>query len=180
MMLILSLIIGSAAVFALMVASFNWQNVLIGLGISALFTWIFRRQVIPRPLPPNDLVLHLLVYAPKLLWYLLIDILKGTWQVAMTTAGLRPLSQPGIVKVPLGAHSPYGVGPVGYFITLSPGSFMVDVDWDERVMLLHVIDASDPDEVRATAEKYYRLWEFGRYAPTAWVEPEDGEGPKDA
>ena len=175
MILILGLVIGSAVVFALTIASFAWQNVVLAVGISALFTWIFRRQVIPRPLPPNDLALHLLVYAPKLCWYLLVDILKGTWQVAMITLGLQPLRQPGIVKLPLGVHSPYGVGPVGYFITLSPGSFMVDVDWDERVMLIHVIDASDPDRVRADAEKYYKLWEYGRYVPTGWVEPEDEE-----
>lgn len=180
MILILGLVIGSTAVFCLMIASFSWQNVLLALGISALFTRIFRRQVIPRPLPPNDLALHLLVYSPKLFWYLLIDILKGTWQIVTITLGLRPLRKPGIVKVPIGVHSPYGVGPVGYFITLSPGSFMVDVDWDERVMLIHVIDASDPDQIREDAEKYYRLWEYGRHAPIAWAEPHDEEGPRNA
>jgi hypothetical protein len=53
---------------------------------------------------------------------------------------------------------------VGYFITLSPGSFLVDVDWDAGEMLVHVIDASDPEAVRRDAEKYYRLWEYGPYA----------------
>jgi multisubunit Na+/H+ antiporter MnhE subunit len=39
--------------------------------------------------------------------------------------------------------------------TLSPGSVLVDIDWQRRDMLLHVIDASDPDAVRADLERFY-------------------------
>lgn len=165
MILIIGILVSSTAIFSLMTADFSWQNMVVGFVVSAALLWVFRRQVIPRPLPRADFSFHLLVYAPVLFWYLFIDILKGTWIVALTTLGLRPLRKPGIVKYPIGAHSPYGVGPVGYFITLSPGSFMVDVDWETREMLVHVIDASDPDALRKDAEKYYRLWEFGNYKP---------------
>lgn len=178
MMLIMGILLSSTVVFALTIGDLAWQNLLLGLLLSVAIMWVFRRQIVPTPLPANDLVAHLLIYSPKLLWYLLVDILKGTWVMSLTTLGLRPLSKPGIVRVPLGAHSPYGVGPVGFFITLSPGSFMVDIDWDTHEMLIHVIDASDPDQVRSDAEKYYRLWEYGRYTPTAWIEPEgEGEAP---
>ena len=169
MILIVGILVSSTAIFALMTADFAWQNLIVGFVISLILLWIMRRQVIPRPLPPNSFALHLLIYAPVLLWYLFIDILKGTWVVSLTTLGIRPLRSPGIVKMPIGAHSPYGVGPVGYFITLSPGSFMVDVDWDAGVMLVHVIDASDPEAVRKDADKYYRLWEYGPYALSAPV-----------
>ena len=164
MILILGILLSGTAVFGLMTADFTWQNLLVGFGLSVGMLWVVRKQVIPRPLPPNGFSLHLVIYAPVLLWYLFIDILKGTWIVSTTTLGIRPLRKPGIVKMPIGGHSPYGVGPVGYFITLSPGSFLVDVDWDAGEMLVHVIDASDPEAVRKDAEKYYRLWEYGPYA----------------
>lgn len=170
MILIIGILTTSTVIFALMTADFTWQNLLVGFAISLAFLWMLRKQVIPRPLPPNGFALHLLIYVPVLMWYLFIDILKGTWIVSLTTLGIRPLRKPGIVKLPIGMHSPYGVGPVGYFVTLSPGSFMVDVDWDAREMLIHVIDASDPDAVRRDAEKYYRLWEYGDYLPRAWDE----------
>lgn len=165
MILIVGILLSSTLIFALMTADLTWQNLVVGFVISLGLLWILRRQILPRPLPPNGFAWHLIIYAPVLLWYLFVDILKGTWTVSLTTLGLRPLRKPGIVKFPIGAHSPYGVGPVGYFITLSPGSFMVDVDWDAGEMLVHVIDASDPEGLRRDAEKYYRLWEFGRFKP---------------
>lgn len=165
MILIVGILISSTLLFALMTADLTWQNLALGFLISLGLLGVLRRQILPRPLPPNDFAWHLVIYSPVLLWYLFVDIMKGTWIVTLTTLGIRPLRKPGIVKMPIGAHSPYGVGPVGYFITLSPGSYVVDVDWDAGEILVHVIDASDPDEVRRDAEKYYRLWEFGRFKP---------------
>jgi multisubunit Na+/H+ antiporter MnhE subunit len=43
--------------------------------------------------------------------------------------------------------------------TLSPGSFLVDVDWTEGTMLIHVIEASDPDRVRADLETFYQRYQ---------------------
>ena len=165
MILIIGILASSVFLFGLMTADFSWQNMVLGFAISVALLWGFRKQVIPRPLPPSGFALHLVIYAPVLFWYLFIDILKGTWAVTLTTLGIRPLRKPGIVTLPLGQHSPYGIGPVGYFITLSPGSFLVEVDWDAREMLVHVIDASNPEAVHRDAEKYYRLWEYGVYIP---------------
>jgi multisubunit Na+/H+ antiporter MnhE subunit len=178
MILALSIVITSAIVFCLIVTDFSWQNILLALAISSALTYIFRRQVLPRKLPPVGLSLHIIIYSPVLAWYLFIDILKGTYQIVMITLGLRPLVKPGIVKIPIGAHSAYGVGPVGFFITLSPGSFMVDIDWDQRVMLVHVIDATNPDAVRKDAEKYYRLWEYGTYIPEPLKESDEEGTPR--
>lgn len=177
MILILGTFIASVLVFGLVVSDFSWENLLVATVITGAVMATFRRQVVPRPLPSIGLSLHLIIYSPVLFWYLLIDILKGTYQVVMITLGLRPLRKPGIVKLPIGAHSPYGVGPVGFFVTLSPGSFLVNVDWDEGIMLVHVLDASDPDAVRKDAEKYYRLWEYGTYIPKGLNESDEERRP---
>lgn len=164
MIILLAILTSSTAVFCMVIGSFAWQNVVLGGALSATLMLVFRNQVAPRPLPPVGLSLHILLYAPVLAYYLLVDIIRGTWLVTRVTLGLEPLRRPGIIKYPLPVESHYGAGPVGYFITLSPGSFLVDIDWEERVLLVHVLDASDPDALRRDAEKYYRLWE---YAPTA-------------
>ncbi len=180
MILVLGILISSAMVFALVVSDFSWENMVVAFTLAGALLVIFRKQALPRSLPPSGLALHLIIYAPVLFWFLLIDILKGTWQIVTITLGLRPLVQPGIVKIPIGAHSVSGVGPVGFFITLSPGSFLVDIDWTEGVMLVHVIDAHDPDAVRKDAEKYYRLWEYGTYMPERMKGDGATEGPRDA
>lgn len=160
MILLLSIFLSSSAIFCMVIGEFSWQNMVVGAAISAILMRVFRNQVAPKPLPPVGLSLHILIYAPVLLYYLFIDILRGTWQVVKVTIGIEPLRRPGIIKYPIPTKSRYGAGPVGYFITLSPGSFLVDIDWEENVLLVHVLDASDPDALRRDAEKYYRLWEY--------------------
>jgi len=160
MILVIGVLLSSMAVFGLITDDFTWQNMVIAFVLSSGLMFVFRRQVIPDPTPPTGLAFRVMVTAPLLFWYLFVDILKGTYQIVTITLGIRPLAKPGIVKIPITTPSPYSIGPVGYFITLSPGSFMVDIDWDEMMMLVHVIDASDPDQVRRDAEKYYRLWTY--------------------
>lgn len=147
----------------MMIGDFSWQNLVVGSALTGLLMYFFRAQIVPRPLPPVGLSLHILLYSPVLFYYLLIDILKGTWLVIRVSLGIEPLRRPGIIKYPIPTKSHYGAGPVGYFITLSPGSFLVDIDWEANVLLVHVLDASDPDALRRDAERYYRLWE---YVPT--------------
>lgn len=160
MIVLIATFITSVAIFCMMVGDFSWQNLLVGSGLTGLLMHIFRAQIVPRPLPPVGLSLHILIYTPVLAYYLFVDILKGTWQVIKVTLNIEPLRRPGIIKYPIPTKSHYGAGPVGYFITLSPGSFLVDIDWEENVLLVHVLDASDPDALRRDAEKYYRLWEY--------------------
>lgn len=171
------IILGLTLIYALALASFAPQDLLVGALLSVGFILIYRKTLFPVSLPEGEYVLHILLFLPKFLGMLAWDIIKGTWQVTTFVIGLKELDHPGIVKIPLGNHSPAGTGIVGLFITLSPGSFLVDIDWEERVMLVHVIDASNPDTTREDAEKYYRLWEYGRHIPGT---PGDGAEPEGA
>ena len=173
MTLILGTYAISVATFCLVIGDFSWLNLLIGSVLSLLLMWVFRKQVFPEELPPNAQALHILTFVPVLAYYLLIDIIKGTWQVSRITLGIDDLRRPGIIKVSFENYTHYAVGPIGFFVTLSPGSFLVDVDWDERVLLIHVVDASDPDAVRRDAEKYLRLWEYHPANPIIDDETED-------
>jgi multisubunit Na+/H+ antiporter MnhE subunit len=46
-------------------------------------------------------------------------------------------------------------------LTLSPGEVLVDIDRSRGVMLVHVIDAHDPDAVRARHDHFYRRYQRG-------------------
>jgi multisubunit Na+/H+ antiporter MnhE subunit len=165
MMFLGVMIAALTAVFCLTVASNAWQDIVLGLVISTGLVFAFGRRLLPRPLPDNGYVLHIIIYLPVFLWMLFVDVVKGTLQVASIVIGLRPLEHPGIVRVPLGNHTQNSIGMVGLLVTISPGSFLVDVNRDENVMLVHYIDASNPEQCRADLEKYYRLWEYGTHIP---------------
>jgi multisubunit Na+/H+ antiporter MnhE subunit len=86
---------------------------------------------------------------------LLADVARGTWDVALRVVHLRPVEHPGIVRVPIGDRTPLGVAVSALATTLSPGSVFIDLDEEAGVMLLHVIDAAHPDEVRAAHQRFY-------------------------
>ena len=92
---------------------------------------------------------------PGLVVAVLADVAQGTWDVALRVLGLRPLARPGIVLVPIGERSPRGIAATGVLTALSPGSLLLEVDEQRGVLLFHVIDASDPDAVRARLARFY-------------------------
>ena len=96
---------------------------------------------------------------PLLVGGLLIDVLRGTWDVALRVLGLRPVECPGIVLVPIGERTEVGVAVTGLLAGLSPGSMLVEVDSQRQAMLFHVIDAHDPDTVRDHLDRFYRRYQ---------------------
>jgi multicomponent Na+:H+ antiporter subunit E len=95
---------------------------------------------------------------PLLLFGELVEVLRGTWDVALRVLGLRPLES-GIVLIPIGERTELGVAVTGLLAGLSPGSMLVEVDAERRAMLFHVIDASDPDAVRDHLDRFYRRYQ---------------------
>ena len=144
------------AVYALTLASFALWDLLAGLLISAALLLATRRLTLEegghRGPPP---LWRRIVRFPVLCLALLREITVGTWQVALVVTGLRPLREPGIVAIPLGDRSTAGLAASALLVTLSPGEVFVDVDHDRRVMLLQVLDASDPAAVRERHDRFY-------------------------
>lgn len=146
-------------VYAMTLASFDPWDLAIGAALSALILWLFRRHMFIEPAIPARELLSRIVYFVPFVYGLIVNIVQGTVQVAAIVVGLRPLRQPGIVKVPIGERTRLGVAMTSLETALSPGTFMIDVDWEENVMLIHSIDASDPDEVRADHQNFYERYQ---------------------
>lgn len=148
-----------AMVYLMVLTSFDPWDVLMGVIVSAGLVLAFRGFVIAgTPLPPRALLGRFLAfwpYAVAVVW----DILLGAWNVVRIVLRVRPLVHPGIVAVPIEDRTRTGVAVSAIATTLSPGTFLVDVDWERRVMLIHAIDASDPDAVREAHQSMYRRFQ---------------------
>ncbi len=90
-----------------------------------------------------------------------LEVAKGVGEVTLAVLGVRPPTRADIVSVPFGERSANGVAVSALAVTLSPGEVLVDVDWDRRVMLVHVLDASDPEAVRARHRRFYERHQRG-------------------
>ncbi len=146
-------------VYALTLASFQPWDLLIGAALSGMLLLWFKRFLFGRRLQPlPGLHRRMLAFVP-FAGAVLYDMMAGTWQVVLIVLHIRPLQCPGIVAVPIEDRTPLGVTVSALATTLSPGTFLVDVDWDRRVMLFHVIDATDPDAVRANLQNFYRRYQ---------------------
>ncbi|MDP8953194.1 MAG: Na+/H+ antiporter subunit E, partial [Actinomycetota bacterium] len=84
-------------------------------------------------------------------------VVAGTWEVALITLHLRPLARPGIVKVPVGERTPTWAAVTALVMTLSPGAFLVETN--DEFMLMHLIDATDPDAFRSECEDFYQRYQ---------------------
>lgn len=141
-------------VYALVLASFQPWDLLLGAVLSGAILLLFRRAIFTgRPAGPG-LLRRIAAFVP-FTGAILREIAVGTGQVVLVVLHLRPLVRPGIVAVPLGDRTPVGVAVSALATTLSPGSYLIDVDWRRGVLLLHVLDARDPDAIRAAQQHFY-------------------------
>jgi multisubunit Na+/H+ antiporter MnhE subunit len=92
------------------------------------------------------------------------DVLAGAWRVFLATVGLRRPLSPGVVAVPLGERTPNGVAVSAFIAAFTPDTLLVGVDEEKRVMLIHAIDAANPDAVRESQQEFYRRYQ-GRVFP---------------
>lgn len=142
-------------IYALVLASFAPWDLALGVVLSGVLLYAFRGYVFDgSPDPLQGLLRRVLAFGPFFV-AAVREIAIGTWQVALVTLRLRPLERPGIVKVPIGERTPVGVVVSALVDTISPGSFLVDIDWEEGCMLIHTIDARDPDAFRRSWEEFY-------------------------
>lgn len=148
-----------AATYLLALASLEPLDVAAGAVVGVVAVVPFRRFLFaPEARGGPGLARRLAGFGP-LLVVALRDITVGTWKVALVVLHLRPLSSPGIVAIPIGERTQLGVAVSAFLVTLSPGEFLVDVDRERGVMLLHVLDASDPDAVRRRQQRFYDRWQ---------------------
>jgi len=151
-------------VYALVLASLDPLDLLMGAVVSTIVTLGLRAA------PDIDAHDERLAGLPRRMlafpWFvlgLLGEVLAGTWDTMLRALGVRSIARPGIVLVPIGERTRLGVAVSGLATTLAPGSVLVDVDWERGAMLVHVIDAGDPEAVRAQHRAFYERFQRGSF-----------------
>jgi multisubunit Na+/H+ antiporter MnhE subunit len=74
-----------------------------------------------------------------------LEIVRGSWRTARFCLGGR--ADPGLVEIPRGDRSPGNVAMWGVLTGEAPDEYPVAVEHD--VLIVHVLDARDPEAVRA-------------------------------
>jgi multicomponent Na+:H+ antiporter subunit E len=155
----LPLLIWLVVVWILLWGTWSWANLLSGVTVALAVTLLLPLPPVVggtrvRPLPLIRFVGHFLV-----------DLVISGAQVAWRAIGPGGVQQAAIVRVQLRADSDLLLTVVAETISLVPGSLVLDLDRQERLIsihLLHVADLADVERqklgVLATEERIVRAF----------------------
>ncbi|MDQ3587558.1 MAG: Na+/H+ antiporter subunit E [Actinomycetota bacterium] len=152
-------IVALVGVYALTMSSFHPLDLALG-GLLAVGVLAWGRRTIGLGSGVSHPLVRLLGL-PKFLAAVFGAVVVGTWHVALMVVGARSLGRAGIVAVPIGERTRSGVAASALALTLSPGEVLIDVDTERGVMLIHSIDADEPEAVRERHDSFYRRRQRG-------------------
>lgn len=91
----------------------------------------------------------------RLLAVVLTDIVVANLAVARRILGNPARLSPAFIEVPLDLTSDLAVSLLANTICLTPGTVSARLSEDRRTLLVHALDAPDPDAVRALIKARY-------------------------
>jgi multisubunit Na+/H+ antiporter MnhE subunit len=152
-------VFGLTLIYSMFLLSIQAWDLAAGAVLSAGLVLLFRRHLFagsPQAVPGIGRRLTALL---RFAWFVYVDVIDGLWQVLVIVVGLRPLALSGIVAIPIGERTKSGVAVTAWAMTLSPGSVLIEVDWERRVMLFHFIDATEPEKLRKKIQDFYQNYQ---------------------
>ena len=152
-------VFGLTAVYSMILLSAHPLDLVAGALITVGVLLLFRRHLGAGTGAPLTGLWRKAGALLRFAWFVTVDTTQGIWMVSAIVLGLRPLERSGIVAIPIGERTENGVVVTAWAMTLSPGSVLIDVDWEQRVMLFHFIEATDPEEIRTRIQTFYERYQ---------------------
>lgn len=143
------------AIYALALGSVHPLDLAVGAVVSTVAVVVLR---VDPETPPAGELLRRMAAAPAFAVAVALHVVRGTVAVAALTLGLRT-PRAGIVAIPLQERSRTGAAVGAFALTLSPGEVLITVEWESERMLVHTIDAGDPEAVRKRHERLYERYQ---------------------
>jgi multicomponent Na+:H+ antiporter subunit E len=128
-------------VWMLLWGTWSWANLISGTVVALLVTTVL-------PLPPvvGGVRVHGLRLL-RLVGYFLVDLIVSGAQVAWLTVRPGGIWRSAIIRVPLRTDSDLLLTIIAESVTLVPGSIVIDLDREEKVLILHVLHVDDERDV---------------------------------
>ena len=87
------------------------------------------------------------------------ESLFGAWRVVLAVLDIKRPDEPGLVSIPLEDRTARGVVVSAFLAAFIPGTLLILVDEEERVMWIHALDARSPEAVRQAQQDFYRRYQ---------------------
>lgn len=131
--------------------SFTPGNLLLGV----LLGWLI--PLFTLPFWPETVRIHKPWLLLRFIAVFLIDVFIANLAVARRILGHPERLQPAFIEVPLALESELAISFLANTICLTPGTVSALLSPDRRMLLVHALDAPDPDAVRASIKSRYEI-----------------------
>lgn len=128
--------------WAALAGEMSWSNVIVGFVVGYLLLWWIR--------PGQDATAYVR-RLPRLLTFMafyLLDVINSSLRIAWDVITPRHRHRPAILAVELTARTDVEITLLSNVLTFSPGSLALDVSDDRRVLFVHEMFASDPEQAK--------------------------------
>jgi multicomponent K+:H+ antiporter subunit E len=146
------LAIALLVMWLLLTQSFSPGQVLLGAIVAILGTRT------TRALQPQSSTVVRLRALLRLARFVVADIIRSNFAVAGIILFPRRGRVAGLVRMPLELTNPHALALLALIVTATPGTLWVDFDRRSGVLLIHVLDLTDEDElIRLIKRRYEAL-----------------------
>jgi multicomponent Na+:H+ antiporter subunit E len=138
-------------IWVALTGTFTYINLIIGFVISYFVLWIISRN------SEDKRYFTIAFKIVGFIFFFLYELLKANWQVAYEVLTSNLHMQPGIVKIELEAKTDLEITMLSNLISLTPGTLVLDVSDDRKVMYVHGMYLQDKakfiDSIKTGLEK---------------------------
>ena len=120
--------------------TFTYINLIIGFIISFFVLWIISRN------SPDRRYFMIAFKIASFFFYFLYEMLKANFQVAYEVVTSNLHMKPGFIKMKLEARTDLEITLLANLISLTPGTLVIDVSDDRKVMYIHGMYLEDRDK----------------------------------
>ena len=134
-----------ALIWAALLGDFSVINLLFGFAVGYIALW-FMKSVMNTEYSSSYFVKVWQVI--NFVFYYSWELIKANVRMAYSVLAPNNRMKPGIIAIPLDITTDFQITLLANMITLTPGTLSLDVSTDRRVLYVHSIYVTDPDDFR--------------------------------
>lgn len=138
-----------AIIWSLMMENFTVQRIAVGFVFGYALLWFLQ------PLIGRSVYFGKMVQIARFLIFFVKELIVANLRVAWHVVTPSSFFKPGIIAVPLEEMSDLEATLLANVLTLTPGSFAVDLSSDRSVLYVHVMDVDDLETAKRQIKEQY-------------------------
>ena len=120
-------------IWVALMGSLQYSNFVFGYLLGFGVLWVMNR---------NETDQRYFYRVPKIIsffFYFLYELIKANVQVAYDVVTPKYFFKPGIVRYPVDANTDFEINLLATFISLTPGTLIIDISDDKKAIYIHVM-----------------------------------------